>query len=290
VVPGASGHTGTLHRVSVTPSADTTSSKLTFSVPSGTTGSSLTVSEAYGVPGATTATRSGTVVTLQLAGPVTLRAGIRYSFAVGGLSMASVANDAYTSGVTLYDSAGSTAVGWARSTTVKLTAGLPSASDVGYGSMSTPSSSVAITAGSAATLAVSPAGTTSSTAAVTVQTGNGAGNNLNGGALTASSTALTEPNHSTVVGTTTANVATGTSLTAVANRWGTGIGSISSTGTRAAGLAGSNYAGTNPTPQSLVTNADGSNTYVINAGLYADWLLPAGVYMTTYTFGYSGGS
>lgn len=279
VVPGATGHANIRERITVTPSATVTASKLTIVMPPGFAATPSTV-EAYGLTGTVTGVVSGNTLVVSFPSQ-SLIGGVPFAIAVEGVTNGGNSSTNSSGFVTLYDGAGTTAIGWANTDVVAIaTGGVPASGGPGFGSLW--KRSLSATASAPSTVAVNPSATFDATGAFNISNSG----TLNASSLTLSSATVTASGYTFLP--VTADVSTNVTSAAFAtNRWGVQI--TSSTGANAAATGAGVYTGVGSTAATVITGAGANNVLALTTRAKVDYLTPAGTFKGSLVYRASGG-
>ena len=278
VVPPAVGHVNLRERFSVVPKSDVTSSRLTMTLPPAFTATPNVV-ESFGISGTVSPSVSGNVLTLNFTSQV-LAAGVPIAVSIEGISNGGN-NGAHSSYVTVYDSVGTTQLGWFNTNAVLLaSSGAPSAGGAGFGSLWKRSLSTSATVPT--TVSVSPLAGSDSTGTFTL-TSTGS---VNGSAIGLAASSATTGVYalSAVTPDTTTSVA---AASFPLNRWGMQIASTTGVNQGATGSGLYNGLPTALTPVMAGTSAANVTTLTLRARV--NYQQPAGVYRSSVSWRFNNG-
>ena len=279
VVPGGQGHANVRERFVLTPAADTVSSRLVASLPTGVTAGTLSVTDNYGLSGSVTASLTGTTLTVNYPSQ-TLTSGVPISFGIEGFtSVGAIGN--WTATTNLRDSTGSSVTGVIQTNVVTQTSSSgPAKTDPGFGSIW--KRSLITNSSVPPNVAVNPGTATDATSLLTLtNTGTINGNNVSAGTTAMSAGAY---NLTTITADSTTSVA---SASFPLNRWGLQI--VTATGTSSAATGAGLYGGLSIGLSNVVTNTAGNNVTSLTTRARINYLQPAGTYKSTLNWRIAGG-
>ena len=278
VVPAATGHTNLREQFVFVPRFTVTSSKATFTMPTGFAASPVVV-ESYGVAGTVTSSFSSGVLTLSYP-PQPLVANTPVAVAVEGITNGGAAGS-FAPAVNLFDTAGTTSIGWLGAPAVTLTSGgVPTNGAAGFGSLWKRSLSTVSTV--AAQVSVSPLQTSDANSSFTLTSAG----TINANTSSFGSTVATSSGR-TLTAITPDSSTSVTSAAFAINRWGLQV--TSSTGAATASAGPGVYVGLATTPASLFNNLSATNVLTVNTRARINYLQPAGQYRSTLTWRTAGG-